>query len=154
MTSTLLLKLHRITWKRFLTSAGAASLALAISVGGSTAYAEDGQIRRVLLISIDGMHSLDMANFIKSHPQSALAHLAITGVNYTMAATTKPSDSIPSMAGIVTGGTPAVTGMYYDDAYNRALSPPGSNCSTVGTPIDLKEGIDINPAAADGGGGI
>src|SRR5258708_27071873 len=58
------------------------------------------------------------------------------------------------MAGIVTGGTPSVTGIYYDDAYNRKLSPPGSNCATVGTIIDLKEGIDINPADKFGGGGI
>jgi hypothetical protein len=95
-----------------------------------------------------------MANYIKAHPQSALAQLAATGVNYTAASTTKPSDSLPSMVGIVTGGTPAVTGIYYDDAYHRAFSPPGSNCTTVGTAIDLKEGIDINPAAPDGGGGI
>jgi hypothetical protein len=113
-----------------------------------------GKIHRVLLISIDGMHALDMANYIKSNPQSTLAQLAAGGVNYTAAATTKPSDSFPAMVGIVTGGTPAVTGIYYDDAWHRALSPPGSDCSTVGTAIDLKEGIDINPAAPDGGGGI
>ena len=114
----------------------------------------NGKIHHVLLISIDGMHSLDMANYIKANPTSTLAQLAAGGVNYTAAATTKPSDSIPAMVGIVTGGTPAVTGVYYDDAWHRALSPAGSNCSTVGTAIDLKEGIDVNPFALDGGGGL
>jgi predicted AlkP superfamily pyrophosphatase or phosphodiesterase len=57
----------------------------------------------VLLISLDGMHSLDMANYIKGHPQSALAQLAASGVNYTAASTPTPSDSFPSMVGIVTG---------------------------------------------------
>ncbi len=158
MTLTFVNKLDRIDFKRFFSPAASAlSLAVLLSLGGSPAHGEDsgdGKIRRVLLISMDGMHSVDMANYIKAHPQSSFATLAAGGVNYTAASTTKPSDSFPSMAGIVTGGTPAVTGIYYDDAYNRALSPPGSDCSTIGTPIDLKETIDINPAAADGGGGI
>ena len=34
--------------------------------------------------------------------------------------------------------------MYYDDAYNRKLSPAGSACATVGAIIDLKEGIDLS----------
>ena len=129
----------------------------------------NGKVHRVLLISIDGMHALDMANFIKSHPTSTLAQLVAAGVNYTAAATTKPSDSIPAMAGIVTGGTPAVTGVYYDDAWHRALSPPppppqpGSplpprTCDIIGTSLDLKEGYDVNPTCSgtlstwDGGG--
>ena len=136
----------------------AVSATILLALAGSTAWSDQdpagGKIKRVLLISVDGMHALDLANFIKTHPQSALAQFAAAGVNYTAASTTKPSDSIPAMAGIITGGTPSVTGMYYDDAWHRAWSPAGSNCSTVGTAIDLKEGIDINPAALDGGGGI
>src|SRR5580765_6651230 len=83
-------------------AAGAVSLALLLSLGGSPAYGDDssnGKIHRVLLISVDGMHSLDMANYIKGHPQSAMAQLAATGLNYTAASTTKPSDSLPSMVG-------------------------------------------------------
>src|SRR5580765_1123738 len=80
-------------------AATAAALALLISLGGSVVHADDGsdgKIRRVLFISLDGMHSLDMANYIKGHPHSALAQLAATGVNYTAASTTKPSYSFPS----------------------------------------------------------
>ena len=117
---------------------------------------EDGgkptHIEHVLVISLDGTHALDVAKYIEANPKSTLAQLSASGTTYSNAHTTKPSDSIPATAGIFTGGTPAVTGLYYDDAYNRKLSPPGSKCATAGTTIDLKEGIDVNPAALDAGG--
>lgn len=104
------------------------------------------------MISLDGMHSLDLALWIKNNPDSALAQLARRGMNFTNASTTKPSDSIPATAGIFTGGSPAVSGMYYDDAYNRAWFPAGSNCiGTPGAVIDLKQGINLAP---DGSAGI
>src|SRR2546423_7933340 len=115
---------------------------------------DDHRIRRVLVISIDGMHSLDMALWTKNNPQSALANLAAQGVNYTNATTTKPSDSIPATVGIFSGGSPAVGGMYYDDAYNRAWFAP-TNLTCTGAPgavIDLKQGI--NAAPIDGSGGV
>jgi hypothetical protein len=115
---------------------------------------DQGKIRRVLVISLDGTHALDVAKYIEANPHSTLAQLSGSGTTYTNAQSTKPSDSIPSTAGIFTGGTPAVTGMWYDDAYNRKWSAPGSKCATAGAVINLKEGIDINPGALDGGGGI
>jgi hypothetical protein len=127
-------------------------LTLCASSTACAAPPAPGRIQHVLLISVDGMHALDMANYIRGNPRSTFAQLAAAGSYYTAASTTKPSDSFPSMAGIVTGGTPAVTGIYYDDVYHRALSPPGSNCASIGTAVDLKEGIDFNPAAVDGGG--
>lgn len=140
--------------KRFLCSIVCYACALGVGFGAGEPLFPILGVKRVLLISIDGMHSLDLANYVKANPGSTLALLVNSGVNYTNASTTKPSDSIPAMAGIVTGGTPAVTGLYYDDAYNRALSPPGSTCATVGTAIDLKEGYDIDPGALEGGGGL
>ena len=134
------------------------ALSGALFLAGGTCSAQDPfavlKVRRVLLISVDGMHSLDLARYVANNPQSTLAHLNTNALNYTNASTTKPSDSFPAMVGIVTGGTPAVTGIYYDDAYNRRLSPPGSNCAIVGAIIDLKEGIDKDPAALDAGGGL
>ncbi len=112
----------------------------------------DFKTKRVLLISIDGMHSLDLANYIASNPNSTLATLSQNAYNYTNASTTKPSDSIPATVGMVTGGTPSVAGMYYDDAYNRKWSPPGSACATLGAVIDLKQGIDKFPTLLDAGG--
>jgi len=113
---------------------------------------EDQNIRHVMVISIDGMHSLDLALWVKNNPASALGNLYAQGMKYTNASTTKPSDSIPSTVGIFTGGSPAVGGMYYDDAYNRAWFPPGSNCTGApGTVIDLKQGINL---ALDGSTGV
>ena len=43
--------------------------------------ANDANIRHVLVISIDGMHSLDMALWVKNNPTSALAKLYSQGVN-------------------------------------------------------------------------
>src|SRR5262245_7192005 len=97
------------------------------------AHGDDHKIRRVLVISIDGMHALDMALWVKNHPTSNLARLSAQGVNYTNASTTKPSDSIPATVGIFTGGSPAAGGMYYDDAYNRAWFAP-TNLTCTGTP--------------------
>jgi arylsulfatase A-like enzyme len=112
----------------------------------------NNKIRHVLVISIDGMHSLDLALWVKNNPTSALAKLVAQGANYTNATTTKPSDSIPSTVGIFTGASPALGGMYYDDAYNRAWFPPGSNCTgPAGTVIDLKQGINL---ALDGSTGV
>src|SRR5258708_27124429 len=112
------------------------------------------KIKSVLVISVDGMHSQDLSKWVQAHPSSTLAALAATGVNYTNAFSTKPSDSIPATIGIFTGGSPAIGGMYYDDAYNRAWFAP-TNLACTGAPgaaIDLKQGI--NAAPIDGSGGV
>ncbi len=107
----------------------------------------DNKIRRVLVISIDGMHALDLALWAKNNPGSAIGQLVAQGLNFTNASTTKPSDSIPATAAIFTGGTPAVTGMWYDDAYNRAwFAPTNTTCTgTPGTVFSLKGDIDVDP---------
>jgi hypothetical protein len=122
-------------------------------LGPNFVYGDDHKIRRVLVISIDGMHALDMALWVKSNPTSALGKLSAQGINFTNASTTKPSDSIPSTVGIFTGGSPAIGGMYYDDAYNRSwFAPTNLTCSgTPGAVIDLKFAINLNP---DGTGGV
>jgi predicted AlkP superfamily pyrophosphatase or phosphodiesterase len=89
-------------------------------------------IRRVLLISVDGMHEADLTTYVAAHPAATLAALTATGVEYTDAHTTTPSDSSPGMTAQVTGGTPKTTGIYYDDSYDRTLFAPGTNC--VGDP--------------------
>ena len=54
----------------------------------------------------------------------SLAALGTTGVNYVSASTSKPSDSFPGLTAIVTGGSPAFTGVYYDVAYSRNYDAP------------------------------
>src|SRR5580693_6524703 len=84
-------------------------MGLSLSLGVTALYGDDGEgqgdnkIRRVLVISIDGMHSLDFALWVKNNPSSAIAQLASKGINFSNASTTKPSDSIPSTTGIFTG---------------------------------------------------
>ena len=116
--------------RRFL-SPGLVALAL-ISLFSLTAPAQgNNKIQHVLLISIDGMHSLDFANCAKGVPiygnQTYCPHLASlssTGVHYLQALTPKPSDSFPGLVAQITGGTPRSAGIFYDVSYDRALSPP------------------------------
>ena len=128
---------------------------------------EEGRrdIKHVLLISVDGMHALDLTNYVASHPHSTLAQLSASGNTYTNAATSQPSDSFPGLASLVTGGSPISTGLWYDVSWNRKLSPPaqsnpviginGGACpGTIGTIVELDEGVDADLTLLNGGGGI
>ncbi len=134
------------------------SCALGIFLGlAFSASAHERQCRdidRVLLLSVDGLHAVDLERYIALHPHSNLARLAGSGVTYTAASAAKPSDSFPGLLAIVTGGTPVSTGVYYDNAYDRGYCPPGSGCSTHGTEVVFDESIDINQDLLDAGGGI
>ena len=101
-------------------------------------------VQRVLLISIDGLHQQDIANLIKSNPNSTTAQLAKTGVNYSAAFTPGLSDSFPGLAALVTGGSAKSHGLFYDDSYDATLYAPGSNCTgTPGSEVNLAENIDV-----------
>lgn len=108
----------------------------------------------VLLIAVDGLHELDLANFIKAHPNSAMAALTRSGVRYTSAYTVRPSDSFPAFLALITGGTPVSTGVWYDDSYDRTLWPPFITNGPTGAAVVFTEAPDINPFALDGGGGL
>jgi hypothetical protein len=124
------------------------------SEGESEGESEGAKVQHVLLLSIDGMHASDLARFIQAHPKSTLARLSRRGTTFANASASKPSDSFPGLLAQVTGATPRTTGVYYDDSYDRRLSAPGSNCSTVGTEVVYDESIDKNSNVFDGGGGI
>jgi predicted AlkP superfamily pyrophosphatase or phosphodiesterase len=126
-------------------------LAGAALIGSGQAQADP--VRHVLLISIDGLHAVDLENLIAAHPDAPLAALAVKGTRYVNAATPIPSDSFPGLLAQITGGTPRSTGVYYDDSYDRTLSPPGSDCSTVGTETAFTEDLDYDDTALDGGAG-
>jgi Type I phosphodiesterase / nucleotide pyrophosphatase len=120
------------------------SLVAACSVGAAFAQQNDSthhqnnSIQRVLLISVDGMHAVDLLNCANGIPSlnngqpycPTLAALASTGINYVAASTSKPSDSYPGMAAIITGGSPAFTGVYYDVAYSRNYDGPAVAAGT------------------------
>jgi len=121
-------------------------------------------VKHVLLISVDGLHALDLSNFVAWHPDSALAQLSRHGITYSNNSTSSPSDSFPGLASLVTGGSPVTTGLWYDDTYNRALSPPqhtdglgnpGGSCpGTIGTNVAWDEAVDKDLTRLDGGGGL
>lgn len=127
----------------------------AIPIIAATANRNDDEnSRHVLLLSIDGLHGVDVARYVRLNPNSALAQLSNMGLTYTNAYTSKPSDSFPGLLSMTTGGGPRSTGVFYDDSYDRNLSAPGSNCSVKGAEIVYDESIDKDSTKLDAGGGI
>jgi hypothetical protein len=131
-----------------------------------------GKIKHVLLLSIDGMHAVDFYNC--SHGIAGanggspycpnLAELGSHAINYVAAVSSKPSDSFPGLAALVTGGSPKSTGLYYDVAYDRSLNPPaqttgtglaGGSCTPYGLPsgttTDYDQGVDFDDTQLNGG---
>src|SRR5579864_6793322 len=158
-------------------SVGVSALAL-LAATPSFAAGNDGdhdhgkKIKHVLLISVDGMHAVDFlncANGISTVNNGqpfcpAIAALGTNGINYVAASTSKPSDSFPGLTAIITGGSPALTGVYYDVAYSRNLDAPAKTtgngvaagpCTAgappTGTTTEYEEGIDIDQSMVNGG---
>ncbi|MFE0758844.1 alkaline phosphatase family protein [Inquilinus sp. NPDC058860] len=126
--------------------------ALPLAVGPAPA-ATATPYKHVLLISIDGLHALDLANYVATNPTGALAGLARTGIFYPNAVTTSPSDSFPGFVAQVTGGTPKSTGVFYDDSFDRTYFAPGSDCKGApGTEVSFAENVDFDTDRLDGGG--
>jgi hypothetical protein len=124
----------------------AALLATPLAAQRRTAGAD---VKHVLLISVDGLHALNVSRFVASHPHSALAELTHHGVTYTNARTPANSDSFPGLLALVTGGSPISHGMFYDVSYDRSLfAPSNTTCSgTPGNTIVYDETIDVYSAA-------
>jgi hypothetical protein len=134
--------------------AAAVTLALAAAVVPTPSRADTPKAQHVLLISVDGLHAGDLAGFVKSHPNSALATLSKSGLTYSQAWTPVPSDSFPGLLALITGATPKSTGVYYDVSYDRKLAAPNSDCSKTGTEVDFDETADIAMDRLDAGGGL
>jgi len=106
--------------------------------------AQAADIKHVLLISVDGLHALDVARYVESHPKSALATLSQHGITYTNARTPAHTDSFPGLLALVTGGSPISHGLFYDVSYDRSLfDPSNTNCvGSAGNTIVFDESID------------
>jgi hypothetical protein len=111
----------------------------------SVTAAAQSNVKYVLLISIDGMHALDVANYVKNNPNSALAALSSHGITYSNARTPANSDSFPGLLALVTGGSPISHGLFYDVSYDRTLfDPTNTNCTGgAGNFIVFDESIDL-----------
>jgi hypothetical protein len=149
----------------------------ALCAVSAVAQSSDGdwhhsKIKHVLLISVDGMHAVDFRNCsqgiagVKNGAPYCpnLASLATTGVHYSAANTSKPSDSFPGLMSIVSGGTPRTMGVYYDVAYDRSLDAPAKTtgngvaagpctpgAAPTGTTTEYEEGIDLDQTKLNGG---
>src|SRR6202167_6024012 len=129
-------------------------------------------VKHVLLLSIDGMHAVDFYNCAHGIAGANggdpycpnLAALGQTGINYVATSSSKPSDSFPGLAALVTGGSPKSTGLYYDVAYDRSLDGPAlatgtglaaSSCTPFGVPTgtttDNDQGIEFDDTKLNGG---
>ena len=160
---------------RIVIASVAAAVLLATSMNLTAANGStpgSGKIKHVVLISIDGMHAVDFYNC--SHGIASLnggtpycpnlTALGQTAINYVNAASSKPSDSYPGIAALVSGGTPKSTGLYYDVAFDRTLDPPAKTTGTglaagtctpytapSGTTTDNDQGIDLDDTKLNGG---
>jgi predicted AlkP superfamily pyrophosphatase or phosphodiesterase len=115
--------------------AAALSIGLIATAFPSPARANDDlgdghKIKHVLLISVDGLHALDVANYVAAHPNSALAELAEHGITYSNARTPANSDSFPGLLALITGGSPISHGLFYDVSYNRGIYDPTNTTCT------------------------
>jgi hypothetical protein len=127
----------KFTWKALFTCLLSAVL--------SVPALAQAKIQHVLLISVDGLHALDVSRYISSNPQSALAELASHGITYTNAHTPANSDSFPGLLALVTGGSPITTGLFYDVSYDRTIfDPTNVTCSgPSGNFMVFDESIDV-----------
>ncbi|MBV9457144.1 MAG: alkaline phosphatase family protein [Bradyrhizobium sp.] len=153
-----------------LSTAAISAAMLAYGVTAARADDDDGHSHRhgyehVLLISVDGMHAVDLTRWIQSRPGGNFAKLTDNGVVYPNAFTTAPSDSFPGMLAQVTGATPKQGGLFYDDSYDRTEYPakafytsqnlPDPGCTgSAGTELTNFEALDKSLADFTGGGTV
>ena len=125
-------------------------LAAAVIFAASLAHADSkSNIKHVLLISVDGLHALDVSNYVAAHPNSALALLTRTGVTFSNARTPANTDSFPGLMALVTGGSPVTTGLFYDVSCDRTIfDPVNTTCSGgPGNIMVFDESIDVYNSA-------
>ena len=101
-------------------------------------------VRHVLLLSVDGLHALDVAKYVAAHPHSALAELVSHGTTYSDANTPQNSDSFPGLLALVTGGSPVTSGLFYDVSYDRTIfDPTNTTCTgSAGNMMVFDESVD------------
>ena len=137
----------------FRSAAVCAALLTLLGVTPAAAPAMPAPYRHVVLISVDGLHEADVADPRLAADIPVLRRLSRSGISYTHAHATAPSDSFPGTLAYLTGAGPGTTGVYYDETYDRTLTAAGGAAdSPRGTEVDLTEEIDRDATRLDGGG--
>ncbi len=127
-------------------------LLLAAAIACISAPAASAQ-NHVLLISVDGLHALDVARYVQANPKSALAELSRHGITYSNAHTPSLSDSFPGLLALVTGRSPVSHELFYDVSYDRTIfDPTHTTCAgTPGNAMVFGESIDLYLKSVDQG---
>ena len=145
-------------------TAAAGALASIAGLSSNAGAASGGTSKHVLLISVDGLHASDLATceaIASADPDAAgacpaLASLAGAGTTYSNAHASEPSDSAPGLMALATGGDPKLTGVYYDDSYDRTAYPPPAqsqggvqDCTgSAGAEAPYFENVDVGAPTA------
>jgi hypothetical protein len=127
----------------------------------ATADSSSAPASHVLLISVDGLHASDVTKCIAAHLCPTIEKLTAQGTTYSNASSSLPSDSSPGIVALTTGGSPKLTGVYYDDSYDRTMFTPAAQLPTgtvqdctapQGAEMQYFENLDTNaPSTANGG---
>jgi hypothetical protein len=142
-------------------AAGAASIlgligVMSLSGGLAGGAPAKGPSQHVLLISIDGFHQSDLTQCVANNECPNLASLEGYGTSYTNARTSEPSDSAPGTMALLTGASPKLSGVYYDDSYDRTMYKPAAqetsgtqNCTgPAGAETMFAENVDVGAPTA------
>lgn len=81
-------------------------------------------LRHVLLISVDGLHASDVNQCVALGICPTIEALGEAGTTYADAQASVPSDSSPGLVALVSGASPKLSGVYYDDSYDRTMYAP------------------------------
>src|SRR5260370_2427141 len=87
---------------------------LALSAGCAGAQRHSAAVptaQRAIVISIDGMHAVDLALYVNAHPDSSFAELARRGVTYANARQPLVGDSSPGVLSFRPVRSPSLNGI-------------------------------------------
>jgi hypothetical protein len=130
-----------------------------LAIGGlaTAPAAEAASFQHVVIISIDGLHESDLTDPATAQYLPNMLSLLHSGVSYTSASTSLPSDEFPGTLAIITGASPKSTGVFYDDNYSRDYWPPGTTAAQItagtlpGTQVHIPN-AELNGTLLSGGG--
>ena len=88
------------------------SVWIAITAFASCSLANNKVYKYVAAFSVDGLHGSDVGKYLAVRPNSNIAQLLNTGIEYTNAFTAAPSDSFPGTLAQYTGASPRTHGVW------------------------------------------
>src|SRR6266849_389591 len=75
-------------------------------------------------------HASDVTQCIQASLCPNIATFMARGTSYSNVTTSEPSDSSPGIVALTTGASPKLSGVYYDDSYDRTMFTPPAQTPT------------------------